>query len=197
MGKLREGPSGPLADAEEIPPGGNVGDVPIWNGNEYVPGSPGEDIPPGGNVGDIPIWDGNAYVPGPTPSSGGPFIYFWKVPSGFAAGGITFPGGWGGNSPTGTEFVNSQIVPRNTTFSNMRIGMTGGLLANNDAIFTLRINGADTALAATLPFAGTTGGNFVDSVVALAGDIFSLEMDGGVGAQPNGGAIWISIEAEH
>jgi len=51
--KLRYSPSGPI-DGESIPAGNAIGDVPTWDGDEYLPvpggGGGGGNIPWGGNI---------------------------------------------------------------------------------------------------------------------------------------------------
>lgn len=127
------------------------------------------------------------------PTGGGPFIFYFRIGNGVSFPGIQYAGPWG-TSHSSTEFVAALLLGRNTTFRNMRIKMTSGLLSNNAATFTLKIAGVLTAITATVPFAGTQADDLVNVAAGLVGDLISMEVDGGANAFTNSGVLWVTLE---
>lgn len=82
------------------------------------------------------------------------------------------------------------IAPEDCTFSQLRLKVNGGNLAGGTIAVTLRKNGADTALVATINIGATAGEDLVNSVNFSQGDYFAFKVvSGAIG----GGAPDLSL----
>jgi hypothetical protein len=87
-------------------------------------------------------------------------------------------------------------LPFACTLKNLRIRQVGAGNGNN-VVFTLRLNGAGTALAVTLASTGTDGGPDTDSVSGAAGDLIDIEVTkaASVGTSPSDVTAIVEMDA--
>lgn len=77
-------------------------------------------------------------------------------------------------------------IAKGGTLRNMRVRHNTPLGNGEPIVYTLRVNGAPTALAVSIPSTDTDAENVVDSVVVAAGDLVDVEVTkaNGVGTSP-------------
>jgi len=80
-----------------------------------------------------------------------------------------------------TENLREQCIPISGAISDLRIETNFAPGAGTSYVFTLRVNGAPSALTVTIANAATSGQDIVNSVNVVAGDIVCLQ------SQPVGG----------
>lgn len=119
---------------------------------------------------------GAAGATGATGSSAGGFG-FWSAASGPATPTASFlpAGPYDFGTAVGNENNSEFFVPRAGTARNLRINIIG-TTCTADCVYTLRVNGADSALTCTLS-AGTTAASDTSHTVSLsANDMLSLKV---------------------
>lgn len=84
-----------------------------------------------------------------------------------------------GNSVSATEANRHIVIPFSATLSRLSISTTGAQPASGSLTITIRKNGADTALAITIPASGPAG-TYSDSINAVSfndGDLVSIQLN--------------------
>lgn len=132
---------------------------------------------------------------GTTPGEG----VLFAVHQGSATGGYYVQIG-ATNDTSGTEVQRQIVAPTGGAISSMYIVLTTAPGVGNSRIYTLRKNGADTALTVTITGAATTGNLTGTSVSVAAGDLLSISVAiTGTPASSNGsfGLNWLpTIDGE-
>lgn len=75
-----------------------------------------------------------------------------------------------------TEFSASYTMTRNVTLSNLFVNLSTAPGGSNGRIFTIRVNGVDTLLTATLTGVTVGSTNTDTKIAVLAGDRISLQV---------------------
>ena len=101
--------------------------------------------------------------------------------------------GDGSTSWKATEAPVEEIVGSAGTFKNLYVEVTA-LASGQTATFTLRVNGADTALTLTITGTTTTGSDTTHTVTVAAGDIVSLKA---VTSATSGGTGQIRVSMDY
>jgi hypothetical protein len=77
------------------------------------------------------------------------------------------------------------------TLRNLRIFLVAaGVVADSDAVFTVRQNQANTAVTATIPIASSSASDLVNTLAIVAGDDIAITID----ATTLGTVVWASVE---
>lgn len=96
------------------------------------------------------------------------------------------PSGWDDNIATTSPYTVD--VTRGGILRNLRVRQNSPAGNGNPVLYTVRINGAPTALVATLSSLDSSGANTADSVVVQAGDSLDIEITkpgGGLSSSPD------------
>ena len=119
-----------------------------------------------------------------------PFGYFWGANTG-AIGATNFLGRWSLGNVT-VEANNQVPAMRAATLRNLRVRTVAGNISVANAVFTVRVNGAPTALTCTIAVGASSAADLVHSVAVNAGDLLSVQLDTGT-TLPS--PLWGSFEA--
>lgn len=133
---------------------------------------------------------------GPTgPAATGPAIIYWgAAASAYAADSAM--GAWVANTtPIATEATISSLpAARNGTVRNLRLISTNGNITTANFVATVRKNGVDQLLTATIVSGASSGSDPAHGFTVVAGDLLSVKITGNGTTIPVGSSVWASVE---
>lgn len=128
----------------------------------------------GATVGQYPQWSGTAWVPVTVPPAATPKTILLFGASSVAATTVTrylWPGFDNATAPTAPMQFR---IPFSGTARNLFVRQNGFNGNGLPVVYSLRLNGVATALAASVPSTSIDGSNLVSSVAVAAGDVVDL-----------------------
>lgn len=169
---------GPLSVTDFTIAGEVQGSILYFDGTNWV------QLPPG-TSGQVLTTNGGGADPSWQASSGGSAALLFGANS-VGASTTTrylYPSFDGGLAQTA---VIQFRAPRAGTLRNLRVQVRAGAGNGNTIVYTLRVNGAASALTASLASTGTSTSDLVNTVAVAAGDLLDLEVTKGaaVGTSP-------------
>jgi hypothetical protein len=107
-------------------------------------------------------------------------------------------GAWIANAtPLATEATISSLPsPRAGTVKNLRAVSTNGNISGAAMIMTLRKNGADQTVVATITSGAASGSDTSNSFAVAIGDLLSVKITGNGTIIPVGSSVWASVEIQ-
>lgn len=107
-------------------------------------------------------------------------------------------GAWIANAtPIATEATISSLpAPRAGTVKNLRAVSTNGNISVADMIMTMRKNGVDQTVVATITNGASSGSDTTNSFAVAIGDLLSIKITGNGTTVPTGSSVWASVEIQ-
>ena len=120
----------------------------------------------------------------------------WSASDTFAANSTSYIGPFSSRARDSTEANFQWICPVAGTMRNLYLFSTDPGGSAQSYVFTLRVNGSDSALTATISTGSTTGSDLVNRVKVAAGDRITMKIvaSATAGADPVQGAGWEFVQ---
>jgi hypothetical protein len=110
-----------------------------------------------------------------TATAGGNMVFGFQ-PSGPVANPGYMPVMCGMSAPSANESAHKEVIPTDGTLRTLYVKTGGAIPGGMTVTWTLRVNGADTTLTATVPGGGQTANDLVHTVPVVAGDVVTMKV---------------------